>query len=344
MKTNLKDSFRLFFGVLALAAVTSRTAAAAGEKVNTRKLPAASGVTSILMDYIACDPSTGFVWIPAGNTGAVDVIDSATSQLKQVTGFPTAEVGPADRKRVVGPSSVSIGEGSVYIGNRGDSSIASFDAKTLAHGAYHRLDAMPDGVAYVAATREVWVTTPRDKSIRVLDASTLAEKEKITLDGGPEGFAVDNGRGRFYTNLEDKDRTLAIDLKTRKVVATWNCNCGEEGPRGLRVDAGTGYLFVACTAKVEVLDAAHGGEVLSSVETGEGVDDIDYLPSQRLLYAGASKAGQLTVAQVDAKGKLSIVSTVKVPAGSRNPAATPKGAVYLAHSAGAEVVIVEPGK
>ena len=39
--------------------------------------------------------------------------------------------------------------------------------------------------------------------------------------GEPEGFAVDDARGLFYTNLEDKDRTLAIDLKTRQITKTW---------------------------------------------------------------------------------------------------------------------------
>jgi DNA-binding beta-propeller fold protein YncE len=72
------------------------------------------------------------------------------------------------------------------------------------------LDSRPDGVAYVAPTKEVWVTTPGDQSIRVLDASTLMQKAKLTFPGNPEGYAVDAKRGRFYTNLEDKDRTVAF--------------------------------------------------------------------------------------------------------------------------------------
>src|SRR5262249_59250028 len=104
------------------------------------------------------------------------------------------------------------------------------------------------------------------------------EKTKFTLDGGPEGFAVDAKLHRFYTNLEDKDLTLAIDVASRKTVATWKSSCGEEGPRGLRVDSNAGQLFVACTAKVQVLDAAHGGGGLSSVDTREGERDIHSPP------------------------------------------------------------------
>jgi DNA-binding beta-propeller fold protein YncE len=315
--------------------------------VRTFQLPDA-GTAAISMDYIAYDPATGSVWVPAGNTGAVDVINTAAGTVRRIAGFKTAEIGTGDRKRTVGPSSVTVGQGSVYVGNRGDSSVCRFDARTLAAGACRRLDSMPDGLAYVAATREVWVTTPRDKSIRVLDDDKLEQKARLEFDGNPEGFAVDAKRERFYTNLEDKDQTLSIDVKSRKTLATWNSSCGQEGPRGLRVDAETGQLFVACTARVEVLDAAHDGKVLSSLETGDGVDDIDYSPATHLLYVGAARAGRLTIARVSADGKLTEMGTVPTRVGSRNPAVTKEGAVYLAHSgqggASKDLVVVEPRK
>jgi DNA-binding beta-propeller fold protein YncE len=225
--------------------------------------------------------------------------------------------------------------------------VCAFDARELTKGVCHKIDSMPDGLAYVASRKEVWVTTPRDKSIRVLDRTVLEEKAKLTFDGNPEGFAVDNKRGRFYTNLEDKDVTLAIDLASHKTVSTWKSGCGEDGPHGIRVDEKDGYLFVACSARVEVLDAARSGEVLSSVETGDGVDDIDYAPATRLLYAGAAKAGQLTVAKVDAHGRLAVEAKVPTHVGARNPAVTDKGVVYLAHSSLGgltDLVVVTPQK
>jgi DNA-binding beta-propeller fold protein YncE len=277
----------------------------------------------------------------------VAVIDTSKGTVRQIDGFPTAAMGTGDRKRMVGPSSVTVGKGLVYVGNRGDSTVCALNASTLARGTCHHFDSMPDGLAYVAATKEVWVTTPRDKSIRIIDAATLEEKAKLTFEGNPEGFAVDAARNRFYTNLEDKDRTLAIDLTTRKTVATWAPSCGADGPHGLRVDEGAGHLFVACSTRAEVLDAAHGGAALSSIDTGDGVDDIDYSPATHMLYVGAAKAGQLTIARVDSQGKLSVLATVATHLGARNPAVTDKGAVYLAHSALgglSDLVVVEPRK
>jgi DNA-binding beta-propeller fold protein YncE len=327
-----------------LFAVDQARGAAASYTVRMQPVPGAKGAP-VLMDYIAFDPATHLVWVPAGNTGGVAVIDPSGGAARRIDGFATAEMGTGERRRKVGPSSVTVGEGTVYVGNRGDSTVCAFHATTLARGACHHLDSMPDGLAYVAATKEVWVTTPRDKSIRTLDAATLAEKAKLTFDGNPEGFAVDGVRGRFYTNLEDKDRTLAIDLKSHQTLATWNPSCGPDGPHGLRVDATAGQLFVACSTRAEVLDVAHDGAVLSSVDTGDGVDDIDYWAPTHTLYVGAARAARLTIARADAHGKLSILATVATHPGARNPAVTDKGVVYLAHSTLgglSDLVVVEP--
>jgi DNA-binding beta-propeller fold protein YncE len=318
---------------------------AATDKYSVHPLTLQGGTPAgISMDYIAFDRTTDSIWVP-GNTGAVQVIDVATGKIRQVTGFPTQEITVRDRKRLLGPSAVSFGNGVVYIGNRGDSSVCAVDRKALTRGKCQVLSSMPDGVVYVAPTKEVWVTTPRDKSIRILDAATLKEKATLTFEGNPEGFAVDAKRHRFYTNLEDKDRTLAIDLTSHKIVATWNPACGEDGPHGLRVDEGTGHLFVACSARMEVLDAGRDGAVLSSIDTGNGVDDIDYVPATHLLYAGAARDAKLTIARDDAAGKLALVASVPTAAGARNPAVARNGTVYLAHGGGvtsSDIVVAVP--
>src|SRR6202011_899012 len=156
--------------------------------------------------------ATNSLWVPGGNTGAVDVVDIATGKVRQIPNLATEQVQARGGTRVLGPSAVSIGEGVVYIGNRGGSDGCAFYARTLARVVCVRLDSRPDGVVYVAPTKEVWVTTPGEQSIRVLDATTLMQKAKLTYPGNPEGYAVDAKRNRFYTNLEDKDRPVAVDL------------------------------------------------------------------------------------------------------------------------------------
>ena len=290
------------------------------------------GKGNITMDYIAYDPNTGYVWVPAINIGSVDVVDTSDGSVREISGFPTNEVELRGRKRVQGPSGVSIGDGVVYIGDRADSSVCAIDEKTLSRKSCGHIDSTPDGVVYVAPTKEVWVTAPRDKSVRILDSQTLNQKEKLTFEGQPEGYAVDAKRGRLYMNYEDKDLTTAIDLKTRKTLAKWASACGADGPHGLSVDQDTGFLFVACSTQAEVLDAGHGGEKLSSISTGDGVDDLNYSPATHTLYVGAARDARLTVARVDAAGKLSLIAQVPTHEGARNGVVTKDGTVYLAHS------------
>jgi DNA-binding beta-propeller fold protein YncE len=295
------------------------------------------------MDYLLYDPRTNAVWVPAGNSAAVDVIDVATGKLTRIEGFPTREMERRGKKRVVGPSSATLGaRGTVYVGNRADSTVCAVDEVQLAKQSCGTLDSMPDGIAYVSSSQEVWVTTPRDKSIRILDAATLVQKAKLDFDGEPEGFAAAPTRGLFYTNLEDKDVTLAIDVASHKTLATWQSGCGEQGPHGLRLDDTDGLLLVACSTRVEALDLAHDGKVVGSVDTGDGVDDFDFAPATRRVYVGAARAGQLVIAALDPKGALSAVATVPTAEGARNGVVTTGGRVYLAHSKASELIVVAP--
>src|SRR5437016_6881422 len=95
-------------------------------------LPGATGV--VTLDYFAYDRSTGKLWVPASNTGSVDVIDESSDAVSQVTGFETGEVELHGRKVTLGPTAVSVGDGVVYIGDRGDSTLCIIDAHSLERG------------------------------------------------------------------------------------------------------------------------------------------------------------------------------------------------------------------
>jgi DNA-binding beta-propeller fold protein YncE len=333
----------LGMGVIGIA-LHSASDQSANYTTRTLALPD-HGKGNITMDYIAYDSKTESVWVPAINIGSVYVVDTRNGTVREVSGFATNEVEVQGRKRVQGPSGVSVGDGVVYIGDRADSSVCAIDENSLKRKTCGHIDSTPDGVVYVAPTKEVWVTAPRDNTVRILDAETLSQKEKLTFEGRPEGYAVDARRGRLYMNYEDKDLTTAIDLKTRKTVAKWPSSCGEDGPHGISVDPNSGFLFVACSTRAEVLDAGHSGKQLSSINTGDGVDDLNYSPTTHTLYVGAAKDAKLTVARVDAAGKLSLVAQVPTHEGARNGVVTQDGVVYLAHSQLGELaglIVVSP--
>src|SRR2546425_5325755 len=98
---------------------------------SVRMLPLPHGdQNGIYMDYIVYDPATGFVWAPAGNTGAVDVVDTATGKVTRIGDFATAEVQVRNGKRTFGPTSATIGKGVVYVGDRADKKICAIGARS----------------------------------------------------------------------------------------------------------------------------------------------------------------------------------------------------------------------
>ena len=304
------------------------------------ELPGAPAPVSL--DYLAYEPSAARVWVPVGDTGSVDVLDIASDRFTRVDGFKTAAREAKGRKRMMGPSAATVGDGVVYVGDRASQEVCVVDVKRLALGACLKLPSATDGVAYVASTREVWVTTPHDRSITVLDASrpdALRIAGSIKLDGAPEGYAVDDARGLFLTNLEDKDTTVAIDIKTRRPRAIGSPRCGPDGPRGIASERAHGFVLVACTDHVAVLDPGQGGDVIASLDTGAGVDNIDWLEDKRLLFAGAARAGKLTVARIDDTGQPTVVATGEAPQGARNPVADGAGNAYEADPANGRILV-----
>src|SRR5262249_5034644 len=179
-------------------------------KFHTKELSLPNATGLVTLDYVAYDAAHQRLWVPAGNLGAVEVIDERTDHITPVTGFHTGEYELRGRKRVLGPSSATVGDGVIYVGNRADSSICPINMASLKVGDCLRiatpaegLAGAPDGVVYVAITKEVWVTRAApplgigaaDRAVTIFDAadpSHLKPKGKIALSGSAEGYAVDS--------------------------------------------------------------------------------------------------------------------------------------------------------
>jgi hypothetical protein len=302
-------------------------------------LPGATGDASI--DYIAFDRARNRLWVPVGVTGSVDVLDVATGAFTRIDGFKKEEREAGGRKRTLGPSAVAVGDGFAYVGNRATSEVCPVDASALKAKSCLKLASATDGVAWVGSAKEVWVTTPRDKSLTILDASTagtLKPKTIIKTEGEPEGYATDDERGLFFTNLEDKDETLVIDVKTHKVQSTWKPGCGSAGPRGVAFVASRRFVVVACTDHLQVLDS--NGAQLGKLDTGGGVDNIDVVGDK--VFAAAGKAAKITVASIDEKGQLAVVATGDTGEGARNTVADASGTAYVADAARARILVMKP--
>ena len=319
-------------------------------KLKEIKLPGATGLVNI--DYFAYDGKR--LWVPAGNLGRVDVIDGVTDEIKSIPGFKTAEAEVRGKKLPFGPSSISIGDGVAYIGSRADSSVCVVDEQTLMLGnCVHVSDqaaglaAQPDAVVYIARTKEVWVTmgapplgiAAPEKAILIFDASqpqTLKVKTKLVLGGSAEGYAQDRERGLFFTSIEERGETIAVDARKHQVVSRWHSGCDE--PHGLAYDHKRRFLFVACADRVIALDTAHEGNILGSVSTGNGLDNIDYSEADSEVYAAALEDAKLTEIKVDDQGKLTIATAASTSKGTRTVVAGGHGVAYVADPYGGRIL------
>ncbi|HEY2370603.1 MAG TPA: hypothetical protein VGH87_29605, partial [Polyangiaceae bacterium] len=274
-------------------------------------LPGAGGPVTV--DFIAYERGRDRVWIPVGETGSVDVFDIASRTFARADGFKTREREAHGRKRMMGPSSVTFGEGVAFVGDRASNEVCAVDTTSLKVGACVTLESAPDAVAYVAATHEVWATTPKEPSITILDATgPLRVKSKIKTAGEPEADAI--AGDVFLTNFEDKNVTVAIDVASHDVKSTWPLQCSD-GPRGLAYDDAHRIAFVACTNGLESVDT-RDGRVVAKLDVGEGVDLLDFAGGK--VYVAAGRSEVLTIARADERGALTTVETIATRPGARN--------------------------
>jgi len=184
----------------------------------------------------------------------------------------------------------------------------------------------------VASSGEVWVTEPGRQQLEVLriegkDCPRLVPGSTIAVPDGPESLVVDGTRGRAYSHSW-KGRTFAIDLASRKLVASWSNGC--RGSRGIALDERRGWLFSGCAeGKATVIDLATR-KMLATADTGPDVDSIAYVTAASAqqaaaghLYVPAGGSAQLWILRVGPDGKLSVLGKVPTAPDAHTVAVVP---------------------
>jgi len=308
--------------VTAGAATRSQPAPGGAAGTIVIPIPLPGGEGGIGFDDLTFAPDLKRLLVPAGRSGNLDLIDPATRQITPIVGFSAQGKGTAGHGD--GTTSADAGRGMIFAIDRTALKLVVLDAAAKTVVAKVDLAGDPDYVRWVAPVGELWVTQPDKDRIEIftLPASGPAvpvHKEFLAVPGGPESLVVDAAHGRAYTHLW-KSTTLAIDLKSRAIVARWPNGC--KGSRGIALDAGRGFLFAGCAeGKAVVLDLSHNGAVLSSLSAGSGVDIIAYDPGLAHLYLPGGKSETMAILGVSKVGKLSLLSTVKTARGAHCVAA-----------------------
>jgi len=275
----------------ALAVATSAAPAPAYRLAAQYKLPGDGG-----WDMLTYDPAGKRLFL--SRSTEVLVVDAATGKL-----LGTIEGTPGVHGIALAPD---FGMG--YTGNGKGDTVTVFDLKTLKPAARIKVTGeSPDEIVYEPVTKRVFAFNGHSANVTVIDAATDAVAATLALPGKPE-FAVADGKGAIYVNLEDKNALARLDARKPAVVGTWPlAPC--ESPSGLAFDAADRRLFAACDDKLMAVVDADTGKLVTTLPIGEGPDGAAYDPATKLLFSPNGGDGTLTVIHVDGADHFTVVGS-----------------------------------
>jgi YVTN family beta-propeller protein len=284
---------------VAISACALGTAMAGPSGIHLLKSVTLGGDT--FWDCITLDAARHRVFIAHGTH--VVVADSRTGEA----------VG--DIANVQGAHQVAVGLGRGFASAGNANSVVVFDAETLKTTGTIPVGAKPDGVLFDPASGRVFVFNAGSKDATVIDAASGKVDGTIALGGKPE-FALADGKGHIFDNIEDTSEIVEIDTKAMAVTKRWPlAPCTE--PSGLAFDAAHGRLFAACdNAMMAVVDAATG-KVVATVPTGKGADGAAFDAKTGDVLIPEGSDARLSVIHEETPDTYKLVEDVPTQRGAR---------------------------
>jgi DNA-binding beta-propeller fold protein YncE len=289
---------------VALGAITLSLAAAPGYHLLKKyPFPAAPGATREYFDYVSVDSAARRVYVSHGTEIIVLDADSGKT-IGNITGLKQ------DHGVAVAPE---FGKG--FITDGAQAKVIIFDLQTLKITGEAKADQDADSILYDPASKRIFVMNGDPKSATVIDAKTGAAVGTINLGGGPE-FAVADGKGTVFVNIEDKAEVVAIDSNTLKIKSRWPL-APAGTPTALAIDVEHHRLFSAGRnpQKLVVLDS-DSGKVLASFPISAGADAAAFEPETGLIFV-STRDGMVHIFHEDSPDKFSEAETVKTEFGAK---------------------------
>jgi DNA-binding beta-propeller fold protein YncE len=296
MKISFSTAMRMVFCAF-LFATFARAGDSGYHVVNTFKLGGDGG-----WDYLNLDSSARRLYISRATH--VIVIDADSG--KPVGDIPDT---PGVHGIALAPE---LGRG--FISNGREGTVTIFDIQTLKLITKIKVGDNPDAILYDPASKRVFTFNGRSQDSTAIDAAKGSVLSTIKLEGKPE-FAVSDGKGQLFVNIEDKSQLDAIDSNKMEVKSRWPlAPC--ESPSGLSMDRKNRRLFSGCDNKMMAIVDADSGKVLATPAIGDGVDATAFDDGTGLAFASCGE-GVLTVIREDSPNKFSVAENVKTQEGAR---------------------------
>jgi YVTN family beta-propeller protein len=301
----LPAALALALAVPSVAGAADSNASGGDEVISRMKLGGDGG-----WDYLSFDAQRHHLFVSRGNR--VLVVDVAQ-------GKPVGTI--ADTQGVHG---IAIAQ-DLHRGFTSDgkaASVTAFDLDTLKTVAVIKGTGMnPDAIVYDSASHHVLTLNGKSSSASVIDPATNAVIASIALPGKPE-FAVSDGAGHVYVNIEDKSELVQIDSAKNAVLHTWPlAPC--ESPSGLAIDRQHHRLFSVCdNQKMAVLDA-DTGHLVATLPIGDGPDAVVFDDAASMVYSSNGESGTITAIHEDDADHYTVKQTIPTQVSARTLALDP---------------------
>jgi len=269
--------------------------------------------------------------IPIPGQGGWDylIVDEGARRL-YVSHGTQVEVLDVDSGAIVGKIPNTLGVhgialvpelGRGFVSDGQTSTVTIFNLKTLETIGHVPTGKKPDGIIFDSATSQVLAFNGGSNSVTVISAADGKVAGTVDLGGGPE-FAVADGKGHVFNNLEDQNQVVKIDSKKLVVEQRWPlAPC--EAPSSMAMDRPNRRLFIGCRSKVMAVVDADSGKVITTVPIGDHVDATAFDPDSRLIF-NSNGEGTITVVRQDTPDKYSVVETIKTLPKAKTMAFDPK--------------------
>ena len=249
---------------------------------------------AVKWDYLSFDSDAKRLFITHGDQ--VDIYDptrkNVTNSIKGTSGVHGVALASA------------LGKG--FTTNGRANTVTVFDLKTLKILATLATEDKPDAISYDPYTQRVFVANGGSGSLTVIDAKTNLVLGTVVIGGRLE-FAVVDGKGHLFINVEDQNAVAVVDTVALTLVARYDLAsvCGE--PAALAIDTLSDRLFVGCGNKKMVTVDAKTGAILADVGIGKGCDAVAFDSQLKLLFSSNGE-GTLTVISTE---NYAVIQTLK---------------------------------
>jgi DNA-binding beta-propeller fold protein YncE len=280
-------------------------------------------------DYLKVDESARRLYISHGTR--VDVVDVDSGEI--LGNIPTLGVHGIALAPEFGRGFISDGKaGKVLI----------FDLKTMKIVQEVAVGKNRDAIIYDPVSSRVFAFNGGSNGATAINAADGTIAGTIDLGGGPE-FAVADGEGFVFNNLEDQSLVLKIDSRKLTVEQRWpTAPCAS--PSSMAIDRSNRRLFIGCRSKVMAVMSADTGKVITTLPIGDHVDATAFDTETRLIF-NSNGEGSITVIRQEGPDNYSVIDTVRTLPRAKTMALDPKThQLFLSTEESGQFVVLVVGK